>query len=147
MRNGKTQEWEMLSSKDCNDSFTTEACSNFFPRTLCAKHKKKKHDKREPGLFKEENRCSEILCLCSKNYCCDNSLSNNFKFSIKGLKKAKVWRQWRWSNRKISRTVGRNRNKYFYQSYVSHKEPLCSNLQADIDKILSFLSYTNSWAK
>ena len=27
---------------------------------------KKKHDKREPGLYKEEFRCSESFCFCSK---------------------------------------------------------------------------------
>ena len=40
----KKQEWELLRSKDCSHSFTADACSEFFPRTCCAKHKKK-HDK------------------------------------------------------------------------------------------------------
>ena len=30
----------------------------------------KKHDKKELGLFKEAFRCAEMLCLCSKTYCC-----------------------------------------------------------------------------
>ena len=46
-----------------------------------------KHDKREPGLFKEEFRCTEMLCLCSKTYCCCDSNSNKDKFSSKGLNK------------------------------------------------------------
>ena len=46
-----------------------------------------KHDKREPGLFKEEFRCTEMLCLCSKTYCCFDSNSNKYKFSSKGLNK------------------------------------------------------------
>ena len=47
----------------------------------------KKHDKRESGLFKEEFRCTEMLCLCSKLYCCYDSKSDKFKFSSKGLNK------------------------------------------------------------
>ena len=85
IRSEKRQEWELLRSKECNDSFTADACSKFFLRTCYAKHKK--HDKREPGLFKEEFRCTEMLCLCSKTNCCYDSLSNKFKFSSKGPNK------------------------------------------------------------
>ena len=56
---------------------------NFFPRTCCHKHIK--HDKRELVLFKEQFRCTEMLCLCSKTYCCYNSVTNKTKFSSKGL--------------------------------------------------------------
>ena len=42
---------------------------------------------REPGLFKEEFRCSEMLCLCSKTYCCYDRKSNKYKFSSKGPNK------------------------------------------------------------
>ena len=61
----KRNEWEAIRSRDCTDSFTANATSNFFPRTCCSAHKK--HDKREPGLFEEEFRCSE-MCLCSKTF-------------------------------------------------------------------------------
>ena len=61
-------EWQRLRSNDCVDSFTADAVANFFPRTCCVKHKQ--HNKREPGLFKEEFRCTEMLCLCGKTYCC-----------------------------------------------------------------------------
>ena len=57
----KRAEWDQLRSKDCNDNFTANATDNFFPRTCCNTHKK--HDKRQPGLFKEEFRCAEMLCL------------------------------------------------------------------------------------
>ena len=77
-------EWEQLRSKDCTDSFTADAVEN-FPPLCCDKHRK--HDKREPGLFKEEFRCSEMLCLCSKTYCCYDKTSNDWKFSSKCLKK------------------------------------------------------------
>ena len=43
----------------------------------------KKHDKREPKLFGEEFRSTEMLCLCIKAYCC----SNNFEYNKKGLNK------------------------------------------------------------
>ena len=61
-------EWQRLRSIDCVDSFTADAVAKFFPGTSCVKHKK--HDKREPGLSKVEFRCTEMLCLCSKTYCC-----------------------------------------------------------------------------
>ena len=80
-----TEEWQRLRSNDCVDSLTADAVENFFPRTCCVKHKQ--HDKREPGLFKEEFRCTAKLCLCSKTYCCYDVTSNNFKFSSKGFKK------------------------------------------------------------
>ena len=50
----KKNEWEAIRSGDCTDSFTANATGNFFPRTCCSAHKK--HDKREPGQFKEEFR-------------------------------------------------------------------------------------------
>ena len=56
-----------------------------FPSNFCAKHKKQ--DKRELGLFKEEFRYTEILCLCSKTYCCYNFVSIKFHSGSKGLKK------------------------------------------------------------
>ena len=39
------------------------------------------------SLFKEEFRCTEMLCLCSKIYCCYDSNSNKCKLSSKGLNK------------------------------------------------------------
>ena len=81
----KRAEWNQLLSKDCADKFTANATHNFFPRTCCNAHKK--HDKREPGLFKEEFRCAEMLCLCSKIYCRYDRKGNKYKFSSKGLNK------------------------------------------------------------
>ena len=78
-------EWQKLRSNDCVDKFTADAVAKFFPRTCCIKHKQ--HDKREPGLFKEEFRCTEMLCLCSKTYCCYDVTSNKLKISSKGLNK------------------------------------------------------------
>ena len=39
-------------------------------------------------LFKEEFRCTEMLCLCSKTCCCYNSERTKTKFSSKGLNKS-----------------------------------------------------------
>ena len=61
---GKRAEWDQLRSTNCTDDFTAKATDNFFPRTCCNVHNKL--DKREPGLFKEEFRCAEMLRLCSK---------------------------------------------------------------------------------
>ena len=76
-------EWQRLRSNDCVESFTADAVANVFTRTCCVKHKQ--HDKREPGPFKEEFRCTEMLCLCSKTYCCYGVSSNKLKLSSKGL--------------------------------------------------------------
>ena len=81
----KRAAWEKMRESDCRDSFKADAKSNFFPRTCCSIHKK--HDKREPGFFKEEFRCTEMLCLCSKTYCCYDNKLDKFKFSSKGLNK------------------------------------------------------------
>ena len=75
-----------MRSNDCTDFLHANSTSNFFPRTCCDKHIK--HDKREPGFFKEVFQCIEMLCLCSKTYCCYNSLTNKTKFSSKGLNKS-----------------------------------------------------------
>ena len=64
----KQAEWNQLPSKDCTDNFTLNAADNFFPITCCNSHRK--HDEREPGLLKKAFICAEILCLCSKTYCC-----------------------------------------------------------------------------
>ena len=70
---------------DCRESFKADAKSNSFPRTCCSVHKK--HNKREPGLLKEEFKCTEMLCLCSKTYCCYDNKSDKIKFSSKCLNK------------------------------------------------------------
>ena len=80
IRSGKRWEWDMLRCKACNDSFTADTCSIFSP-------KHKGHDKRGPRLFNEEIRCTEMLCLSCKTYCCYDSWSNKFIFSSKGLNK------------------------------------------------------------
>ena len=54
-------QWQRLRSNDCANSFTADAVAYFFLETCCVKHKQ--HEKREPGLFKEEFRCTEMLCL------------------------------------------------------------------------------------
>ena len=66
-------------------SFTAGAGGSFFPRMYCHKHER--HDKREPELFKEEFRCTLILCFCSKTYCCCDVAPNKFKIRSKRLSK------------------------------------------------------------
>ena len=81
----KRAEWDQLRSKDCTGNFTANAADNLSARTCCNAHKK--HDKREPGLFKKEFRCAEILCLCGKTYCCYDKQTNKYRFSSKALNK------------------------------------------------------------
>ena len=78
-------EWQRLLPNDCVDSFTADAVANFFSRTCCVKHKQ--HDKREPGLFKEALRCTEMLCPCIETYCCYDVNSNKLRFRSEGLNK------------------------------------------------------------
>ena len=85
IREESKAEWSLLGTEDCKDDFTANATTNFFPRTRCTKHIK--HDKLEPGLFKEEFRCTERFCFCSKIYCCYDLNSNKYQFSSKGLNK------------------------------------------------------------
>ena len=85
IREESKAEWEIMRTEYCKDDFKASATTNFFPRTCCSKHEK--HDKREPALFKEEFRCTEMLCLCSETYCCYDSNSNKCKFSSKTLNK------------------------------------------------------------
>ena len=85
IREKSKAEWGLLRTEDCKDDFTANAATNFFPRTCCTQDMK--HDKREPGLFKEEFRCTEMLCSCSKTHCCYDSNSNKYKFRSKGLSK------------------------------------------------------------
>ena len=75
--------WNLLRSSDCKDTFQADNVGNFFPRECCTSHNK--HDQRTPGLFKEEFRCTEMVALCSKTYCCFNEPHKNVKISCKGL--------------------------------------------------------------
>ena len=83
----KRNEREAIRLRYCTDRFTANSTGNFFPRTCCTAHMKQ--DKREPGLFKDEFRCSEMLCLCSNTYCCYDRKSTNSvpRDSLKELRK------------------------------------------------------------
>ena len=76
-------EWDLMRTEDCKDDCTAIATTNFFPRTCCTELKK--HDKRQPGLCKEEFHCTDVSSLCSKTYCCYESSSNKYNFSSKNL--------------------------------------------------------------
>ena len=62
----KKAQWTLIRRNDCRDDFIADADKIFCPRLFCAVQKK--HDKRKPGFFKEEFRCTEMLCLCSKTF-------------------------------------------------------------------------------
>ena len=74
-----------MRGNDCRDYFKADTKSNFLPRTCCSILKK--HDKREPALFNEEFRCTEMLSLCSKTYCCYGNKSDKSNFGSRGLNK------------------------------------------------------------
>ena len=80
-----TAEWQGLWSNDCVDNFTADAVATFFPWTCCVKHKQ--HDRKEPGLFKGEFRCTEMFCLRSRTNCCYDVTSKKLKISSNSLNK------------------------------------------------------------
>ena len=51
-------EWQRFRSNYCVDSFNGDAVAKFFRRTCRVKHEQ--HDKREPALFIEKFRCTEM---------------------------------------------------------------------------------------
>ena len=112
-------EWQMLKPKECVNNFTADAVANTFHRTCCVKHKQ--HDKREPGLFKEEFKCTEMLCLCNKTYCCYAVTSNKPKFSSKGF---------------IKRVLGRSRDGSLetYRRVLNANVNFTSNSRAFLTK-------------
>ena len=67
-------------SKDSRDDFRAEAKNNFFPVLTAL-------NMRNLTRENQEFRCTEMLCLCSKTYCCYNIKSQKYKFSSKGLNK------------------------------------------------------------
>ena len=83
--------WNSLRSGDCMhlvstyETFSPISTTTFIPLTCCPKHKE--NDGQEFGLCKEETRCREMICLCSKTIRCYDSLSNKLKFSSKCLDK------------------------------------------------------------
>ena len=80
----KRAEWNQLRSKDCTDNFTAIVTDNFSPELAVMPTR---NMIREPGLVREEFRCENMLCLCSKIFCCYDRKSNKYNFSSKGLNK------------------------------------------------------------
>ena len=74
-----------MQSRDCTDEFSAYSTTRFFLRTSFAKYKK--HDRREPGLFKAEFRCTEMICFCSKTFCVCDSQSKKLRINSIGLNK------------------------------------------------------------
>ena len=77
--------WEMKRENDCRDDFRADEHYNQFPRNCCKQHWK--YDQRTPGLFKEKFRCTEMVALCSKTYCCFDEPTRITKLSCNGLNK------------------------------------------------------------
>ena len=74
-------ERQRLRSNDCVDSFTADAVANFFPRTCCVKHKQQ--DKKEPGLFEEEFRCTRCHVYAVRHIVAITSPPINLKLAVK----------------------------------------------------------------
>ena len=61
----RKKECNFFGSGDCNDGFSDNSTTNFSPRTCCAKHKK--HDRGEPGLFKEDSVVEKWFVCVAKH--------------------------------------------------------------------------------
>ena len=64
IRQDELGEWSDIREEDCCNYFEANSLRNFFPRTCCST--RSQLDKRESGLFKEEFRATEMICLFSK---------------------------------------------------------------------------------
>ena len=85
IRSDREDAWTSLRLADCRPDFEADGQYNFFPRECCPEHNH--FDQRTPGLFKEEFRCTEMVALCSKTYCCLDETSGKVKISSKGINK------------------------------------------------------------
>ena len=77
-------EWQRLQSNDCVDNFnnfTADAVPFFFLRKCCVRHKQ--HDNREPGLFKEELRCTECYVYVVRHTTAMTSTLINLNLAVK----------------------------------------------------------------
>ena len=59
-------EWELTRTEDCQDDFTANATTNFFPRTCCTKHKKHQ-DCGDGNLAKYRKVLDEFINVTSTN--------------------------------------------------------------------------------
>ena len=91
---------------------------NFFTK-FCDTEK---YDKREPGLFREEFMCSEMLRLSSKTYCCYDQKRNKYKNSSKGLNKRTLEDCGDGPMSKYRKSVGRSSQRHFNQQRIPNNE-------------------------
>ena len=79
--------WFWMRQSNCSDNFVPNSSSNFIPGECCKNYAAAAFDKRTPELFKEDVRCSEMIALCSKTYCCYDEETETVRLYSKGLKK------------------------------------------------------------
>ena len=80
----KKEVWEFLRSEDCDDDFAADSCCSFSTHML---RKAQETRQERTGSFQGGVPVTEMLCLCSKTYCCYDAKSNKYTFSSKGLNK------------------------------------------------------------
>ena len=85
IRQDKFEEWSDIRKENCCKNFEADSLWNFFSPPCCSAHSQL--GKREPGLFKEEFRAREMICLCSKTFCCYDSQTKKTEFISKSLNK------------------------------------------------------------
>ena len=73
--------WMNIKKQDCRTIFSANPLNNISPRKCFMEHIQ--HNKRKPELFKEMFHLAELICLCSKTYCCFDQITGIMKFSTK----------------------------------------------------------------
>ena len=118
-------EWQRSRSNDCVDSFTANDVANFFPWTCFVKHKQ--NNKRKAGLFKEEFRCMDMLCLFSKHTAAMTSPLRNLNLAVKVSTNA-YWNRVARTTGKVSKSLERKSKRHLEQKRIPNKQSLCCYL-------------------
>ena len=80
----KTEVWNNIRKNDCSNTFAVDSTNIFFLARVVPYFK---HDKREPEIFKEEFRCTEMISLCIETHCCFDQSIDKIDFTGRGLNK------------------------------------------------------------
>ena len=92
-RPARKGEWESLREKGYDYFFRADASNIFWPEKCYSRQNK--HNSWGPELNKEKIMCIEMICFCSKTYCCYNYNSNKCKFTNNDMNKRtkETWRR------------------------------------------------------
>ena len=136
-----TKTWIKVRKNDCSNNCSANSSSNFFPRTCCNEHIK--HDKREPGLFKEELCCTSMICLCSKTYWCFDQKTEKSS-SVATVSTKELWRKLAQDHCKNTELQFLRKNECsIYDSWVPNNSQFSLYIRTNNARVVIFLSKKN----